>query len=47
MLTLDLLVWQGRDGHEAVLLLQLLVQPVEVLVAPGHLDVVELGGHDE
>jgi hypothetical protein len=40
--TLDLLVRQRRDRDEAVLLLQLLIQPVEVLVPPRHLDVVEL-----
>ena len=42
LLTLNLLVWQRRNGDKAIFLLQLLVQPVEVFVPPGDLDVVKL-----
>ncbi len=40
--TLDLLVRQRRDRDAGELLHESLVQPVKVLVPPGHLDVVEL-----
>ena len=34
----DLLVWQGRDGHHgAELAVQAVVEPVKLLVPPGHL----------
>ena len=42
LVTLDLFVRQRRDGDERELLHQPLVQPVKVLVAPRHLNVVEL-----
>lgn len=42
LLTLYLFVRKRRERDEVVFRVQSLVQPVEVFVSPGHLDVVKL-----
>ena len=47
ILTLDLFVREWRNRDEAVLGVESLVEPVEVFVSPGHLDIVELKSEDQ
>ena len=42
-LTLYLFVWQWRNGNEGEFLGQSFVEPIEVFVPSGHLDVIETG----